>query len=162
MKTDSIIPPSDSGDHQPLGSPVNLFINDYRNRVPERATTWINYYRLALEWNGEIKDRQPVLEPVLHQGKARLVNAAPGATVQGTLVDCPESEGNIGCVVVDTGSEILAVQSAALSCLVIEHALCCLEFVAVPVRGVSGQIRWDWDAYELSPYGSRILVSDPH
>ena len=132
------------------------------NPTSENTAQWIAYHRLALEWTGEIEDGQPVLDPILHPGQARLVNPAPGAFIAGTLVDCPESEGDIGCVVVDTGSEILAVQSATLSCLVIEHAPCCLEFVAVSLRNSSGEIRWDWDAYELSPYGSRILVSDPH
>ena len=130
------------------------------NPTSENTAQWIAYHRLALEWTGEIEDGQPVLDPILHPGQARLVNPAPGAFIAGTLVDCPESEECIGCVVVDTGSEILAVQSAALSCLVIEHAPCCLEFVAVPLHNLARKSGWDWEAYEISPYGARILVSD--
>ena len=77
-------------------------------------------------------------------------------------MDCPEAESGIGCVVADTGSEIIAVQSAVLSCLVIEHAPCCLEFVAMALHNSVGQVFWDWEAYELSPYGARILVSHSH
>lgn len=139
---------------------MNLFIYDHANRPPEPTTKWIAYHRLVPEWNGELEDGQPVLEPILQQGKARLIDAAPGAFIAGTLVDCPEGEECVGCVVVDTGTEIIAVQSATLSCLMIEHAPCHLEFVAVPLHNLDGKTAWDWQAYEISPYGARILVSD--
>jgi len=127
-----------------------------------REEMWIAYHRLHFQSTDGIEDEQPENEPVLQHGLARLVHPADGLLLRGTLVDCPETQPGIGCVVVDAAGEAIAVQSPVLDCLVIEHAPCCLEFVAVPLRDSSGQIRWDWDAYELSPYGSRILVSDPH
>jgi len=121
---------------------------------------WIAYHRLDFEVGDEIEDGQPVLEPVLRSGLARLVVPAPGIVLQGTLVDCPESQGGVGCVVVHTGQEDIAVQSAALCELVIEHAPCHLEFVAVSHQLQDGAVSWDWEAYEISPNGARILVSD--
>ena len=131
------------------------------NQDLPRDEMWIAYHRLEFESVGGFEDEQPEKEPVLQPGLARLVNPAAGIVLRGTLVDCPETQPGVGCVVVDTASENIAVQSPVLDCLVIEHAPCCLEFVAVPLRDSSGQVRWDWDAYELSPYGARILVSDP-
>ncbi len=125
-----------------------------------REEMWIAYHRLEFESVGGFEDEQREKEPVLQHGLARLVNPAAGIVLRGTLVDCPETQPGIGCVVVDTAGETIAVQSPVLDCLVIEHAPCRLEFVAVPLRNSSGEIRWDWDAYELSPYGARILVND--
>ncbi len=121
---------------------------------------WIAYHRLDFEAGDEIEDGRPVLEPVLRSGLARLVVPAPGIVLQGTLVDCPESQGGVGCVVVHTGQEDIAVQSAALCDLVIEHAPCHLEFVAVSHQLQDRAVSWDWEAYEISPNGPRILVSE--
>ncbi len=132
------------------------------SKDPPREEMWIAYHRLHFQSTDGMEDEPPEKEPVLQHGLARRVNPAAGILLRGTLVDCPETQPGIGCVVVDAAGETIAVQSPVLDCLVIEHAPCCLEFVAVPLRDSSGQIRWDWDAYELSPYGSRILVSDPH
>lgn len=140
---------------------MNAANRQAENQDSPREEIWIAYHRLEFEPVGGFEDEQPENEPVLQPGLARLINPAAGIVLRGTLVDCPETQRGIGCVVVDTPGETIAVQSPVLDCLVIEHAPCCLEFVAVPVREVSGQIHWDWDAYELSPYGARILVSDP-
>ena len=126
-----------------------------------QSETMVAYYRLDLEVNGEPNDSRPQFEPVLREGQARVAKPAPGAVVRGTLVDCPEAKDGIGCVVVDTGVETVAVQSAVLRHLVIEHAPCHLEFVAIPLQNHAGHSWWDWEAYEISPNGGSILVSDP-
>ena len=120
------------------------------------------YWRLDYEFTGRFRHGQPDLEPVFYPGEAPVVPPAPGAVITGTLVDCPEMPGEIGWVVVDTDYDTVAVGSPALRQLTIEHAPCRLELVAVPLQGHSGWRRWDWEAYELSPNGPRILVSEPH
>ncbi len=130
--------------------------------IPNPNPQWIGYQRLYFEFTGEFEHDEPVMEPVFRSGEARLVEPIPGAVVRGVLVDCPEGEGTGGCVVVDTGAEFVAVQSTALANLVIEHAPCCLEFIATPLQDYNHRLWWDWEAYELSPNGPRVLVSDEH
>ncbi len=122
----------------------------------------IRYHRLELEFTGRFNHGQPDLEPVFVEGEAQIVQPAPGLTVTGLLVDCPETNGDVGCVVIDTGAETVAICSAVLRQLVVTNSPCSLEFVSVPLQDHTGRLSWDWEAYELSNQGPRILVTEPH
>ncbi len=125
----------------------------------EPTRTSIRYCQLDFSFIG---DEQAEIELTFYDGQARLIRPTPGCVITGRLVDCPETEGQSGCVVVDTGAEIVAVESPALRELMIENAPCHLEVVAVPLPDLNGRVHWDWDAYEISPNGPRTLVSEPH
>ena len=100
--------------------------------------------------------------PIFLDGQAQVVYPRRGCVIRGTLVNCPETESEAGWIVLDTSSETVAVQSPAFSELVIENDPCELELVAIPLTLPNGSCYWDWEAYEISPNGSRILVSEPH
>lgn len=122
----------------------------------------IHYWRLDFEFTGRFDQEQPELEPAFLEGEALVVAPIPGCVIRGTLVDCPETEGESGWVIVDTSLDTVAVESPALRQLMVENAPCHLELVAVPLEDHGGRLRWDWNAYEISPNGARILVSEPH
>lgn len=130
---------------------------------PEAATPagqFIPYWRLEFASTGRRKRGRPAPEPVLREGHARVVHPGPGCVLQGILVDCPAGDGATGWVVLDTAAGTVAAAAPALRSLMIEHAPCQLELVAVPLPDCDGRIRWDWEAYELSPNGPRIRVSE--
>lgn len=102
-----------------------------------------------------------VLEPDFVEGEARIVVPARGLIITGTLVDCPEDRPDFGWIIIDTPDETVAAGSSVFRMLMIENDPCELELVAVPIRGHTGRLGWDWEVYELSPNGPRILVSEP-
>ncbi len=122
----------------------------------------VRYHRLDYEFTGTFNDNKPELKPIFVEGYAVIVPPEPGHCVRGILVDCPETDTLIGCVVVDTGVETVALCSPVLRELVIENSPCHLEFESVSLQSHSGQKWWDWAAFEISPNGGRIPVSESH
>lgn len=122
----------------------------------------IRYHRLDYEFAGTIADTGPELEPIFVEGHAVILRPGPGLYVRGILVDSPETDTLTGCVVVDTDGETVALCSPVLREMVIENSPCHLEFESVLLRSHSGLQWWDWAAYEISPNGARIPVSEPH
>lgn len=126
---------------------------------PTQAEPSVMYHRLEI---GKRRSRNgKTQEPVLKADRARVVAAAPGLVLTGFLVDCFERPPGLGTVVIDTLAGPIAVRSPLLTCLMIEHAPCLLELIAIPCHDHHGVIQWDWEAYEISPQGPRILASDP-
>lgn len=122
----------------------------------------VRYHRLEYEFTGTFNGTEPELKPIFVEGYAAIVPPAADVCVCGILVDCPETEALTGCVVVDTGVETVALCSPVLRELVIENAPCHLEFESVLLESYSGRKWWDWAAFEISPNGGRIPVSESH
>ena len=113
---------------------MNFSFTNQNSDLPDPIGDWVRFHRLDFEFTGKFKHGQPAPDPVLREGRARVVNPGPGVLLRGILVDCPVMDSGIGCVVIDTDIDPVAVQSHALCDLMIEHAPCHLEFVAVSRR----------------------------
>ena len=93
-------------------------------------------------------------------GHARVVLPGEGIILDGELLDCPERDAERGWVVLRGEKDAVAAGSPVLRDLMIENSPCHLRLESIVVRVLDGRGAWDWLAFELSPTGSCIQVSD--
>ena len=100
------------------------------------------------------------VEILYREGLARVILPAEGIVIEGNLLDCPEFEAEMGWVVVEGDKGVLAMGSPGLRELMIENSPCRLRLESVFSQNPQGSLLCDWRAFELSPNGACIQVSD--
>ncbi len=93
-------------------------------------------------------------------GIALVIQPGEGVIVEGKLLDCPEQDPDTGWVVLEAGGRLIAAASPSFRQLMIENSPCHLRLESVCRPDQTGRQHCDWIAYELSPAGGKILVSD--
>ncbi len=100
------------------------------------------------------------VEILYREGLANVISPGEGIVLEGELLDCPERDPEMGWVVIQEENGTVAAGSPALRELMIENSPCRLCLESVRVDDAHGCGSWDWRAFELSPNGGCIPVSD--
>jgi hypothetical protein len=118
----------------------------------------IHYCSVSLDCSAPSGDDEGEL--TFSEGEAVIVDAEAGFSLEGYLLDCPDLGPEVGCVVIQTRDGPLAAISGRFRDLMIENSPCLLRLDPIWVQKSLGSPYRDWDAYELGPNGTCILVSD--